>query len=146
VLDDHVTVLLAQEDTRGQLALMLLEALPGSGVPAHRHEHESEVFYVLEGAIDVEVCGTRRRLEAGQAAFLPAGVAHAWFVPGDGPAKALVVSTPGGIERMFEDMDWLAERGVAEPAAFVPILARHGVTLHQPEVPELPRDEDVRTD
>jgi quercetin dioxygenase-like cupin family protein len=43
--------------------------------PVHAHEEE-QVFVVLEGEIELELDGERRRLRAGEAALIPAFVPH----------------------------------------------------------------------
>lgn len=48
----------------------------GAALPAHAHPHE-QVTLVLEGTFEMTVGGETRRLQAGDAAVIPGGVAHA---------------------------------------------------------------------
>jgi quercetin dioxygenase-like cupin family protein len=90
------------EDTGGALALIDATFPGGFGPPLHVHRHEDEAFYILEGRIRF-----RRgddELVAGPGAWVwgPRGVPHTFKVESES-ARALVLITPGGLERMFEE-------------------------------------------
>ena len=53
----------------------ILEA--GSCTPLHRHTHESEMLYVLEGALTVLFADGRVELDAGDAITVQRGIVHA---------------------------------------------------------------------
>jgi mannose-6-phosphate isomerase-like protein (cupin superfamily) len=74
----------------------------GYGPPLHVHRHEDEAMYVLDGQIRFRVGD--EELVAGPDTWVwqPRGVPHAFRVESEG-ARALVIFTPGGIERMFEE-------------------------------------------
>jgi hypothetical protein len=93
--------------TGGDLCLIETSAPPGHGPPLHVHHDEHEAFYVLEGELDVVCGGERYVARAGSFAFLPRGIAHAFRVDGDRPARFLTIAVPGGIEGFF--------RGVGRP-------------------------------
>jgi quercetin dioxygenase-like cupin family protein len=52
VLGSTATIKLASEDTDGRLAVVEHAAPPHAGPPAHRHDHEDELLYVLEGTFE----------------------------------------------------------------------------------------------
>ena len=88
-------------DTGGALGLVEASWYQGFGPPLHTHSHEEESFYVLEGQI---------RFRQGDAEFVagpgtwvwgPRGVPHTFKVESE-RARALILVTPGGFERMFE--------------------------------------------
>lgn len=54
----------------------LLGFLPGQILPRHMHEHEHEVFDVLEGSGTMWLDGERVQVQAGSVIFVPAGVEH----------------------------------------------------------------------
>lgn len=54
----------------------LLGFLPGQVLPRHTHEHEHEVFDVLEGSGVVWLDGEPVQAQAGSVIFVPAGVEH----------------------------------------------------------------------
>jgi quercetin dioxygenase-like cupin family protein len=54
----------------------LLGFLPGQVLPIHSHDHEHEVFDVLEGSGTMLVDGKAIRTQPGTSIFVPAGVEH----------------------------------------------------------------------
>lgn len=91
------------EDTGG--ALGVLEGSRwhrGYGPPLHIHSREDEVVYVLEGRIRFRIGDDE--FEAGPGAWVwqPRGVPQSFKVESES-ARALVIYTPGGVERMFEE-------------------------------------------
>lgn len=91
-------------DTSGQAFAAFNIFPPGTGVPPHIHDLEDEAFYVQEGELEVLLGAETRRLKAGQSAWLPRNVVHAWSVAGDQPAKFLLVVTPAGLENLFREL------------------------------------------
>jgi quercetin dioxygenase-like cupin family protein len=98
-----LTITAAAEDTNGSLAVVEERAARGYATPAHVHGREDETLFVIEGAIDYTVDGTRGTVTAGQAAFLPRGLAHQFTVVSE-RAHFLVIITPGGFERFFGEV------------------------------------------
>jgi quercetin dioxygenase-like cupin family protein len=64
--------LFAEEDFSG----CLLGFLPGQELPVHYHDHEHEVFDVLEGRGTMFLDGEAIELARGSVIFVPAGVRH----------------------------------------------------------------------
>jgi quercetin dioxygenase-like cupin family protein len=91
------------EDSGG--ALGVLEGRffeEGYGPPLHVHSREDEAMYVLEGQIRFRVGDDEFVAGPGTWVWQPRGVPQAFRVESEG-ARALVMFTPGGLERMFED-------------------------------------------
>jgi quercetin dioxygenase-like cupin family protein len=91
------------EDTGG--ALSVLEGwfpYKGYGPPLHVHSREDEAVYVLEGLIRFRVGDDEFVAGPGTWVWQPRGVPQAFRVESES-ARALVVFTPAGLERMFED-------------------------------------------
>lgn len=89
------------ETTGGALGLVEASLPRGFGPPLHIHRREDEAFYVIEGEI---------RFRQGQEEFVggpgswvwgPRDVPHTFKVESES-ARALIMATPGGFERMFE--------------------------------------------
>jgi len=95
----------------------LIEFLFPHGTSPPRHTHrQDESYYVLEGALTVAAGERRFELQAGGTGVVPMGVAHTFRVDSDG-ARVLVLSTPGGLERMVRDGSVPASASTLPPAA-----------------------------
>jgi len=92
-LDTLVTTKLSAADG-GEYGLIEYRMAEGARTPFHRHQHEDESLYVLEGALRVVL--EHRVLHAGPGAYvhLPRGHAHALVA--DAATRALVLSRPDG--------------------------------------------------
>jgi quercetin dioxygenase-like cupin family protein len=89
----------AGEVTHGQLALLECTAPAGARVHPHRHAGEDEVFYLLEGELEVD-CGPDRWIATpGSLVFLPRDVEHRFSVRGAAAARFLIVVGPARFDR-----------------------------------------------
>ena len=107
VLGDAPTIKLSGKDTDGKFTIISQDNPPGVGIPMHVHEHEDEVFKLLEGSIEFDTNGTLTLLNAGDMIYLPRKVPHAFKVVGTQNARAIVTAYPSGIEDMFEELSAL---------------------------------------
>lgn len=103
-----------------------LSVSPGFDVGAHYHGTMEEFFYVLEGEMRL-ACGERVvRGGPGTFVFVPPGVAHSYGNPGTGAARVLLVTSPPGFEKYFEEMAALmAQHGRLHPDALAELRARY---------------------
>jgi quercetin dioxygenase-like cupin family protein len=92
------------EETQGACSIVEIAAEPGEGIPPHVHENEDETFHIISGTVAVMVGGETRVAQAGDYAFLPRGIVHAWEAIGDTTLRFTVTMTPGGMEQMFLEM------------------------------------------
>ena len=91
------------EDTGGALAVLEGHFFEeGYGPPLHMHSREDEAMYVLEGQIRFRVGDDELVAGLGTWVWQPRGVPQAFRVESDS-ARALVIFTPAGLERMFEE-------------------------------------------
>ncbi len=75
-----------------QLDPYYIEFLPGVK-PRRAHQHPGHEFlYLVEGELDVQHGAAMHTLQAGDAAYFDAGVAHSYICRGDLPAKTLLVT------------------------------------------------------
>jgi quercetin dioxygenase-like cupin family protein len=72
----------------------------GTATPVHVHHNEDETFYVVEGEVTVLVGDERIDLSAGDFAFAPRDIAHAYVVRSE-RARMLVTLSPAGLEELF---------------------------------------------
>lgn len=89
------------EDTGGAVGLVEATLYRGFGPPLHVHSREDEAFYVIEGEILFRQGDEEFVRGAGSWVWGPRGVPHAFKVQSES-ARALILVTPGGFERMFE--------------------------------------------
>jgi quercetin dioxygenase-like cupin family protein len=85
------------------------------GGPAkHFHLAQEEWFYIAEGEFLFEIGDERFTLQAGDSAYGPRMVPHAWAFIGEGAGRIIFVFTPPGkMEAFFRDLaarDALAPR------------------------------------
>ncbi len=104
-----MTFLITGEETGGAFFLAEISVPPGGGPPPHIHSREDESFQIIEGSLTVQVGGDTITASAGDFVYLPRGIAHGFRNNGDGYVKALVLTTPAGLEGFFAE--------VFEPAA-----------------------------
>lgn len=133
-IDSPAEIKVTVEQTGGAYSLSEHTVPAGAGIPLHIHENEDEAFYVLEGYVAIQYANQHYVLGPGGYAFLPRGVAHRFANAGDGPARMLVIASPGTFDRFISECDQAARQagtvGEISPAvvAQVPyIAARNGI-------------------
>ena len=126
VIGDTMTFKLTGADTGGQFALIAQANAPGTGIPMHVHDHEDEVFRVISGTLLLQVAGEVFDLRAGDVAFCPRGIPHAWRVTGEEMARVDLSIFPAGLEHMFEAIA-AHEPGPPAPETVAAICGRYGV-------------------
>jgi quercetin dioxygenase-like cupin family protein len=99
--DNAPKVLLRSEQTGGHVAVV--ELTGGGRPPLHRHDFD-EAFYILEGELSFQLGDEVVTRRAGELAFAPGGVPHTYANLSGAPARALLVITPAGFERYFDQI------------------------------------------
>lgn len=117
-------ILVTAEQAGGAYTLLKVSVPEGSGIPAHVHTREDEVFHVLEGTAEFLVGGERVEARAGATIIGPRGKPHAFKGTSRDACRMLVVVTPGGFERFLGEL-----RGAKDPAAIAAIAGRYGITF-----------------
>lgn len=131
------------------------EVQPGFDVGAHRHREAEEVFYVLDGELDLlafqpcdgadgdwrtwqsEAGATVVRGGPGSVMVVPPGCPHAFANPGSAPARLLFLVAPPGHEYYLEEMaGLLAGGGPPDQDAIAELRARHDITQLTPMRPK----------
>lgn len=99
----RMTVKASGRETGGGFAQIEMNDPLGTATPWHVHSTDVETFYVVEGEITVLVGDERIDLTAGEFAFAPPGVAHAYIVR-SAKARMLVTISPAGLEELFVEL------------------------------------------
>jgi quercetin dioxygenase-like cupin family protein len=95
-------VLLRSEETDGVVSVIeVASSGERPGPPFHRHDFD-EAFYVLEGELTFRLRDEVFARRSGELAFAPRNVPHTYANLSGRPARALIVCTPAGFERMFD--------------------------------------------
>lgn len=120
---------------------------PGYDVGAHVHTRGEELFYVLEGTLDllafepvertpedwhtwISPSGQRYlRGGPGSILFVPAGIPHAFANLSPAPARMFFQAAPAGHEDYFEELAALlrACKGKPDPQAVAELRSRHDI-------------------
>jgi quercetin dioxygenase-like cupin family protein len=116
------------EQTGGALTALENVIPPGEGPPLHTHAGEDESWYVLEGELRFRIADEISTAPRGSFVFVPRGTPHCFQNVGDAPARILVLFTPSGMERFFEDFATQAPG----PEAFRTVGARVGMEVAGP--------------
>jgi quercetin dioxygenase-like cupin family protein len=92
---------------------------PGCFVREHLHPDNEEVIFVLEGAGEALLDGTRREpMSKGTCLFLGKGRPHRFQASDDGPMTFMWLMMPGGLETFFARIGREKREGDAKPDPF----------------------------
>ncbi|MBD3781527.1 MAG: cupin domain-containing protein [Micrococcales bacterium] len=96
--------LVTASQTDGLLGVSLVTQPVGTATPFHRHTHEAEAFYVLEGRVRYRAGEEVFELDPGSFVHLPRALPHAFRIVGDAPARFLALTTPGGLMDLYDEV------------------------------------------
>jgi mannose-6-phosphate isomerase-like protein (cupin superfamily) len=93
---DTIQLLLDASQTCGAISAHRVRLHSGGNEAGpHHHTRSSELFYVLNGAIDILAGASVRTATEGDLILVPPGVAHAFGAAAGTSGELLVVITPG---------------------------------------------------
>ncbi|MBX7173894.1 MAG: quercetin 2,3-dioxygenase [Pyrinomonadaceae bacterium] len=104
VLGTDMLCKVRSEETGGAYAILENIVAPQDGPPPHIHNHEDEVFYVVEGEFEILIGEKTIVAKKGDLAIVPRGTVHAFRNIGTENAKFWITVTPGGFEKFFEEV------------------------------------------
>lgn len=120
------------EDTGGAFDYFIVEVAPKGGPPLHVHHKQEETIHVLKGQFKVRIGESIYYLEEGGFAYLPSNVPHAFLNLTDAPAEIIVVYTPGGGHKFYEELGPLTRSGSPDPKVVGQLFAKYDMTLLGP--------------
>ncbi|MFC7250319.1 cupin domain-containing protein [Halomicroarcula sp. GCM10025324] len=115
--------------------------------PLHRHSHEDEISYVLEGEMTVLADEELTTVQAGESVVKGRGVWHTFWNAGDEPLQFLEIIAPGEFSEYFEEV---ARLGPPDPtdeewvSQFLAIGERYGFEADLESVPALLEKHDLQ--
>lgn len=107
------------------------------GAPLHRHTHEDEYSYVLEGKVGALLGDEVVYGEVGDLIFKPRGQWHSFWNAGDEPARILEIISPAGFEKYFDEAVDMRNAGPPDPDAIRSLAARYGLEMKLESIPDL---------
>lgn len=120
--------LIGPADSEGRFALVE-HRIPAKtlAAPLHRHVHEDEFSFVLQGRLGARL--GERELEAGsgELVFKPRDEWHTFWNAGDEPLRMLELISPAGFEQLFRELD--AQGGELSPEVIMPLAERYGLEV-----------------
>ena len=129
----EVTIKAATKETNGSLTVLEFLIGPKEGPALHTHLREDELWYVIEGDFRFKAGDAMLRASTGGMAFGPRGTPHRVQNIGDTPGRLLVITTPSGLERFFEQFAALLG-GPANSEAFAALGHANWVEFVGPPV------------
>ena len=114
-IGDVLTIKAATRQTNGALTVLELVIGPKKGPALHTHLREDELWYVIDGDFRFKAGGVMLRATTGGMVFGPRGQPHGFQNIGDTPGRLMIITTPSGLERFFEE--FAALPGPADPEA-----------------------------
>jgi len=93
--------------------------------PPHVHHLDDEAWYVLEGAMCVQMGERVVEAQAGSGVLVPRKTPHTYWNPGPGPTRYLLIMT-ANIYQLIQDIHAMKER---TPAALEAVFREHDSEL-----------------
>ena len=124
---EAIHLLLTGEQTNGQFALLYGSFPSGTGAELHRHQHEDELFYVLDGVLTTQAGSETVKVVAGAAAYRPRKIAHDFHNHSPETVKALGIVAPAGFETYFTEVYGLMTSGELNEETMVALAEKYGL-------------------
>lgn len=121
-----IRLLADASDTGGALSTQRVTLGRGAdGARPHRHDVSAELFYVLDGEVQLLVGDAVRTARQGDLLVVPAGLPHAFAASANSGTDLLIVITPGA-ERFeyFRHLERIA-RGQLAPETLLDVQQRY---------------------
>jgi quercetin dioxygenase-like cupin family protein len=116
------------EDTGGAFDYFIVEVAPKGGPPLHVHHKQEETIHVLKGRYKIRIGDDIFYCNEGGFAYLPSKVPHAFLNLTDEAGEIIVVYTPGGGHRFYEEFGPVARSG-ADRTVIAALFEKYDMTL-----------------
>jgi quercetin dioxygenase-like cupin family protein len=105
--------------------------------PMHRHAHEDEYSYILQGRVGALMGDEVLVGGPGDLIFKPRNQWHTFWNAGDEPARILEIISPAGFERFFAELSDLGGVTQVDPQTLGALCARYQLEMNPDSVPGL---------
>jgi len=126
MLSHTFTYKISPADTRGQWLMYEAKDTAGNGAPLHSHPWE-ETFYILEGALDIQIGKRTFAANAGSTVYFPENAVHAFKVISE-TARILVIM-PGYADGFYREVGEKVTTLPPDPAVFQAVANNHNLKL-----------------
>lgn len=122
-----IRTLLRGEESAGRFSVHDIVVAPSAGLPPHYQKDAYAYVLVCGGHMDLQVGNVVEQVAENDFAFVPPCTRFGFRNVSDTPASLIVIYSPAGAERAFEDahLHWVATRDERE-SSYRPILERYG--------------------
>jgi len=120
------------EDTGGAFDYFVVEVAPRGGPPLHVHHKQEETIQVLKGRYKVRIGDEMFICEEGGFAYLPSKIPHAFLNLTDEPGEIVVVYTPGGGHKFYQELGPISRSGHPDRAVIAALFEKYDMTLLGP--------------
>jgi len=117
------------EDTGGALDYFIVQVAPRGGPPLHVHHFQEETIHVLKGRYKIRIGDSIFHVNEGGFAYLPSKVPHAFLNLTDEPGEIIVVYTPGGGHKFYEEFGPISRSGTADRQKIAAVFEKYGMSL-----------------
>ena len=105
--------------------------------PVHRHMHEDEYSFVLQGRMGALLGDEVVEAGPGDLVFKPRGQWHTFWNAGDEPCRILEIISPAGFEGFFQELSDMGGVIAADPDEVAELSRRYGLEMRPETVPVL---------
>ena len=120
------------EDTNGAFDYFIVQVAPKGGPPLHVHHMQEETIHVLKGQYKIRIGDEIFYCKEGGFAYLPSKVPHTFLNLTNEPGEIIVVYTPGGGHKFYEEFGPMSWGGPPDPKKIAPLFEKYNMTLLGP--------------
>ena len=117
------------EDTGGAFDYFIVQVAPKGGPPLHVHHFQEETIHVLKGRYKIRIGDSVFYVDEGGFAYLPSKVPHAFLNLTDEPGEIIVVYTPGGGHKFYEELGPASRNGSPDRQKIATLFEKYGMSL-----------------
>lgn len=134
IMGGQFDCMVSSKDTNGELCIYNTFRHEKGGPAYHLHHDQDEWFYIIKGEFIVKVGEDTFTLQAGDSAFAPRTIPHAFAKVNEGDAQMLVLFQPAGsMEDFFKQMSKLGNNiPVDQEKNLKELWASHGMEIVGP--------------
>lgn len=128
VLGDRVTIKVAAGTSPNGQAIVSVEVPPGGGTPCVTHAEEEEVYYMIEGELEMHTPTEKHLLQPGDMVHLPPLTPHGYRNTGQRDARFLAWTVGGRpMDQFFEALAARVHEFPRDLDTMKSILTEYGV-------------------